>query len=637
MLRILSWNSTTGFEKMPSHDDSSPALICAGSGLSSANLSGKRKRSFAVDTSNMMTLFKQEQPIALPVLPDCSVQSPQEVQVPKPEPVVSSGLPSSGTIQDVCPPSDVSMDPVKARSKDEAQLATMRQTISSQLSLEILMKHRELRFIDQELAKCQVALEQLRRCTEIPYPVLQAPSEQVSNGSGPAIRKPVNKKAAARSPAAWGVTDGPYSRHYARWLLSDPHFDGGDCEPMIPLSTASTPLHGRSTRGVYTDFAQMVGKTSRSQRALHQGLPAGFVEPKQKPTGPMILKRKSDGKMVKLVCPDCARFDFGSAQGFINHCRIGHQRNFASHDAAAEGCGQALDADESVPAKTIPADPIHTPVVVTPITPVTPSLQLPVTTTAAHPLIRAAHLSKSSISEPLVPGGYIPKSERNSQRESDVEVPVQHKQTPNLSAYIQKHGLDVNLAEAVEDAKMRDDLDDEFEVEHMEIDTPLPTPTGNKRHPTVAGKKPSSKSIAKDGGRKPSFVRASIDTTGDHDYHGFMPLLPSPTNDSTQAPSLIDDDEEMEAGSPPSSDEHDESDIQVQVRDDEHPEDTHELSRGELTHSAVPCQPNSASEQTSIPRPTNFARTATKQYNFITERPMDADHGDRKRRKLGSD
>ena len=51
-----------------------------------------------------------------------------------------------------------------------ANVDHVRDTVTGQLSLEILLKHNELRLIDQEIAKCQVALEQLRRCAEIPYP-----------------------------------------------------------------------------------------------------------------------------------------------------------------------------------------------------------------------------------------------------------------------------------------------------------------------------------------------------------------------------------------------------------------------------------------------------------------------------------
>src|SRR4051812_5648940 len=45
----------------------------------------------------------------------------------------------------------------------------------------------------------------------------------------------------------------------------------------------------------------------------------------------------------RLQCIDCGRSNFGSAQGFINHCRLAHGRDFATHDLAADECGIAFD------------------------------------------------------------------------------------------------------------------------------------------------------------------------------------------------------------------------------------------------------------------------------------------------------
>jgi hypothetical protein len=48
----------------------------------------------------------------------------------------------------------------------------------------------------------------------------------------------------------------------------------------------------------------------------------------------------------RLECSTCHRSNFSSAQGFINHCRIAHQTEYASHDAAAEACGKEVDEEE---------------------------------------------------------------------------------------------------------------------------------------------------------------------------------------------------------------------------------------------------------------------------------------------------
>jgi ADA HAT complex component 1 len=51
-----------------------------------------------------------------------------------------------------------------------ADMTPLQQIIDNEFNMAMLMKHNELRLIEQELAKCQVALEQLRRCELRPYP-----------------------------------------------------------------------------------------------------------------------------------------------------------------------------------------------------------------------------------------------------------------------------------------------------------------------------------------------------------------------------------------------------------------------------------------------------------------------------------
>ena len=227
--------------------------------------------------------------------------------------------------------------------KDPADYTRLQQTVESQFNLEILLKHRELRLIDQELAKCQVALEQLRRCQVMPYPAtISDPTTMytVSKGQGPSY------SGQAEHAPPWGVTEGPYSRHYAKWLIPDPVF-GDDIPEESQLRQSGKGLPERANRGGKFQKATG-GVSSRAQRGSAreklQALPHGYPEPREN-KGPMIVKRSTDGRMVKLVCLDCRREDFNSAQGFINHCRIAHSRGFASHDAAAIACGEEVDVD----------------------------------------------------------------------------------------------------------------------------------------------------------------------------------------------------------------------------------------------------------------------------------------------------
>ena len=279
-------------------------------------------------------------------------------------------------------------------SKPVASSFAIQQTIESQFNLEILLKHKELRLIDQELGKCQVALEQLRRCRVIPYPATKPSSEamqQSVDGFGA-----VYDNTAPQAPA-WGVTDGPYSRHYQRWLLQDSVFDDSFVEPTTPLPGSKT-IHERPTRGVKSDKTPLssISRAQRGSNARLKALPQGYPEVKEE-KGPMIVKRSSDGKMVKLVCLDCRRSNFNSAQGFINHCRIAHGRQFLSHDAAIEACGEDIDAEDEGAAEGC-------------------SGRTTASAGLVHPLIRSAHLLKPTTPDTTAT---LPKRKQQQQQPSE--------------------------------------------------------------------------------------------------------------------------------------------------------------------------------------------------------------------------
>ena len=222
--------------------------------------------------------------------------------------------------------------------------AALREAIEAQFSLEILLKHRELRLIEQEFAKCQVALEQLRRCQVFPYPASSSTFEGMQAAITGAGKAYDNR---ARYAAPWGVANGPYTRHYERWLIPDSAFDDSVADYIPTPTVGGEFVPERATRGAKAEKGTIAGK-SRSHRGSNgarlKALPHGYPEPKEE-KGPMIVKRSSDGKMVKLVCLDCRRSNFNSAQGFINHCRIAHSRQFLSHDAAIEASGEEVDMD----------------------------------------------------------------------------------------------------------------------------------------------------------------------------------------------------------------------------------------------------------------------------------------------------
>lgn len=411
----------------------------------------KRKRSDSVATdAPVPTKVRTE---------DVTTPSSQALPVPTVAPTEPVATPagSPATATTTYPPAPAAGTP---------NLDRVRDTITAQLSLEVLLKHNELRLIDQEIAKCQVALEQLRRCAEIPYPgsSVAGMSSEVSAGTGASVWAPGNGPPPL-SPAPWGVTEGPYSRHYARWLLPDPRFDGGEVESGASATAGAGfyPLvEGRSTRGNPVDFSSLAGKTRPSRNSTSaklQALPSGYPVVKEK-AGPMLIRRKSDGVLVKLVCLDCRRDNFSSTQGFINHCRIAHNRNFASHDAAAMASGEPVEVDEAgavIGGRTeSTSSAAATPGYVHPLI----RSQLPTPSKdAATPRQQSAAKSFLDVATPpaTVHAHSQPRPTEPVKAAANPDF-LASPATPHLSAFMRDRGLGLNLDKLVTDVKTPIDL-----------------------------------------------------------------------------------------------------------------------------------------------------------------------------------
>lgn len=506
----------------------------------------------------------------------------------------------------------------------------VRETIEAQFSLEILLKHNELRLINQELAKCQVALEQLRRCSLIPYPTSQGTPESmlnISNGTGPAV---AHGNSVPQWAAPYGVTDGPYTRHYAKWLIPDPNFDGAQVEwirAFDPSRAGKTVPEGRSTRNSLADISSSAVK-ARTQRGSTgqklQALPSGYAQAKEK-AGPCILKRQ-DGQMVKLVCIDCQRENFSSTQGFINHCRIAHRRDFKSHEEAAVASGQPIEIDE--------------------VGGIVGEEKIPTSATGlVHPLIRSAPtdreayvalLSRINASMALFKEGKlqgvteIPTSANSTPLKSKVEATphrnfVASSDTPHLSNLMRSRGVGVNLTDMVDEAKTQVDFDEmsSHDEDSEDSEKPSQRPLGGldgadspvvMRVPSRAamstapfGRPTSSKGPDSKNARKPgisprlAYATPVINTTAathhnkpaSHHVNGHLAELETPpdvdidimgpsyadlspnTVASNNAPSLVSDDGEYDEGdddadSATSEDEEEGSDVaEIDIEDGE--------------------------------------------------------------------
>lgn len=415
---------------------------------------------------------------------------------------------------------------------DPTAYTPLQQAIETHFNQEILLKHNELRFIEQELAKCQIALEQVRRCQLIPYPGTDAASTDVSCGVGPALQ-PRQGFTTPEQPAPWGVTEGPYSRHYAKWLIPDPKFDSVPIASLQAGGRSHSGLsEGRATRGSLAELP-MAGK-SRSSRASAGSKLQALGDPSAPKIDPLLHKRSTDGKWVRLFChhPDCRHSNFSNTQGFLNHCRIKHNQKFESHDQAAVECGIPVDVNELgvvLPnSETTPS---------TPATGAAPNLNGPF----VHPLIKSNPPIKS---KPLPPRA-LPKKDTPASSEN-VQTPdakpkapsasfVPSPQTPALNALLQKQGFAGDLNKLVDFARTKVDLtemdteESDEDAEQTPVAAPKSTAAVKKGSADTTPRGPQLSRLPARGGIAP----ASLATTGLHPASGAPPRLQHSTSSAS--------------------------------------------------------------------------------------------------------
>ncbi|KAF2424826.1 hypothetical protein EJ08DRAFT_663850 [Tothia fuscella] len=377
------------------------------------------------------------------------------------------------------PPTAIVIKPV-AMSGAISTVDHMRAVIEAQIDLEILHKHTELRYIEQEIAKCQIGLEQLRRVEVIPYPGSHSPSLSLSTGTGNALASP-DGYTSPEFCAPWGVTDGPYARHYAKWLLSDAQFD-----PMVRQSTVSTPLTakaGRASRASGGDpfLSAPPGRQSRVSGGSRSSL-QGDASASTAQRDPMIMKRQQDDQWVRLRCNHCGRSNFNNIQGFLNHCRIAHKEDFKSHEAAAITCGEIVSSEES----QFGADPVivirdsHVKAAVVATLPTDQALVSPlITNTPTH-----------SPMDRVMTHPYTPDATPLPSPSNPVASVAPSSAMPHLSKLMARNGMSVaSLESTAKESKKREDLSvynnsDSERESHNSKHRKLKKPKSAVRHPS---------------------------------------------------------------------------------------------------------------------------------------------------------
>ncbi|KAG9254616.1 uncharacterized protein F5Z01DRAFT_673767 [Emericellopsis atlantica] len=444
---------------------------------------------------------------------------------------------------------------------------------------QIQLKHKELEMINESLAKCQVALEQLRRCHLIPYPTNCPTPEQmveISNGSGYALQAP--GRPVPRHAPPFGVVEGPYARHYAQWLIPHPNFDGIQVEPLSSQDAPySNMMEGRSTRNSRAEPSSSLVRG----RQVDQKRPALSLDKPQVKAraGPCIIT-KANGETVRLECIKCGRDNFNSTQGFINHCRIAHRLDFKSHEEAAAACGQPYDpASEGAPPNA-PSAHAHESSQVDRTAVRRPSYKVAAEVSRQTGAVNALAGGEMTHQEACAslsmriattlkqwnmdkPGQNLPKSLPKVKPETMTESTDTARDAPYLSRLLQKRSFSGNLRDLIADAKTKlsdQDMALDFESEDESLATPVDNQASTharmpvvKRVPVRATDSPvatsSHKSQAHELYSKGVHPNGLNDSGPQHaevddDLEG--PSLSPNAHMSNNAPSLVSDDGEYD-------------------------------------------------------------------------------------------
>lgn len=208
-------------------------------------------------------------------------------------------------------------------SNSALTVSRIEEIIKNEFATEILLKHQEIRLIEQELVKVNVCYEQLRRVSAMPFNI-DVPAPALLSGAY------ADGSKTTRASAAYAVdplsTNGPYMQHYKTWLIQHPQFGNMPASTFAPATVMAPPPRTR--------------RAGDKQNQHEMGTAhAAF-------TG-IVMHRDSDGQDVVLICAFCGKRGFTKATGIMNHCLIVHKYKLRNHQEAADQFGHPVVRDES--------------------------------------------------------------------------------------------------------------------------------------------------------------------------------------------------------------------------------------------------------------------------------------------------
>lgn len=353
---------------------------------------------------------------------------------------------------DTHPPSEITM---KNRIIDR---------IDANICLKTLEKHNELRLIEAEIGKAQIALEQLRRVKIIPFPeVTRSPTtiDNVVTGKGPTL-EPEPGLGRPKHPTPFGVADGPYARHYARWLIPDETFDPSPPSRLSRISTALSPVSGPGRKRASLEEQTPVRAPKRSSTNQIPQLPTVTISIDG---SPLLVVQRDDSEWVKVVCRICGKRNAANLQGFTNHTRIAHSITYPNHKEAIKDCGQQLDEHESAQVSaTVALQRSST------SQPAADSTPLRAAKPVVQTLVQHSSAGQSKSGQHALNKFHSQDWRHSQPATSKIEAPARSKQaagggfvssqdTPYLSQKLAKQGCNIDLRHLVTSSKLRVDLD----------------------------------------------------------------------------------------------------------------------------------------------------------------------------------
>lgn len=222
---------------------------------------------------------------------------------------------------------------------EEMPLDTLKSIITNQLDLEIRLKHKELNLTDEEIGKCESQMITLRKFFNIP------PNVNFDNEPNGFTHKYTNLLSKSLNVN--------YENIAKLQSLSEMGISPSNSVSLSPFSSFAftNDSHNFNNPGGIEMDNELGGgiggelpSHSYRTRSTTSSLRPSLVSSRRVTYG--CLYRRTDGIIVKLTCPNCLRSNFSSAQGFLNHSRIAHSREYSSQDAAALQCGEILPDDE---------------------------------------------------------------------------------------------------------------------------------------------------------------------------------------------------------------------------------------------------------------------------------------------------